>query len=208
MNTLRISSDFSPNKYKDAKLGFKVSHILSKLANNPGFPNPSPGLLTIETANNKYMSALSRQKMGGRQNTLIKKQCREKLQLLMRQLAVYVQTTSGGDPVLIAGSGFSIHKKRSLVGHLTQPEFFAVKQGPNNGSVEVRCKAIKGARFYEFIYNEVSLAEKGVWLKKTSTKRKILIEGLVSGGRYSFCVAGAGSEPSRIWSEKLTIYIQ
>jgi hypothetical protein len=42
---------------------------------------------------------------------------------------------------------------------------------------------------------------------KTSTKRKLLIEGLSSGKQYVFRVAGAASDPSRIWSDKITTFV-
>ena len=207
MKTSKVLSDFSPNKYSDAKLEFKVYHILDQMTNHPGFPDPSPSLSTITTANNKYSAALTQQKKGGRVYTVIKNQCRKQLQLLLKQLADYVQTKSGGDATLILSTGFNIHKKRSLVGQLPQPLGITVKPGVNNGSVVIGCDTVRGARFYEFAYNETSLAEKGIWQKLTSTKRKILITGLVSGGRYTFRIAGAGSNASRIWSEKLVTYV-
>jgi len=207
MKISKVLSDFSPNKYSDEKLEFKVNHILGQMTNHPGFPDPSPSLLTISTANKKYSVALTQQKKGGRVYTVIKNQCRKQLQLLMKQLADDVQIKSGGDATLILSTGFDIHKKRSLVGQLSQPMGISVKPGVNNGSVVICCDAVKGARFYEFAYNETPLAEKKIWQKQTSTKRKILITGLVSGGQYTFRIAGAGSNASRTWSEKLVTYV-
>ena len=93
------------------------------------------------------------------------------------------------------------------MGQLSQPMGISVKPGVNNGSVVICCDAVRGARFYEFAYNETPLAEKRIWQKQTSTKRKILITDLVSGGQYTFRIAGAGSNASRIWSDKLVTYV-
>ena len=63
------------------------------------------------------------------------------------------------------------------------------------------------AYFYEFEYTEMPLAPTPNWIQKTCTKRRLLLEGLTSGKQYAFRVAGAGSDPSRIYSEIATSYV-
>jgi hypothetical protein len=61
------------------------------------------------------------------------------------------------------------------------------------------------ADFYEFEYTEMPLTPTPNWIQKTCTKRRLLLEGLISGKQYAFRVAGAGSDPSRIYSEILPV---
>jgi len=45
------------------------------------------------------------------------------------------------------------------------------------------------------------------WIHKTSTRHKILIEGLTSGKQYVFRIAGAVSYPSRVWSDQILTFV-
>jgi len=46
-----------------------------------------------------------------------------------------------------------------------------------------------------------------VWIQLSGSKRKILIEGLVSGQEYCFRVAAARTHPSRVWSDPIRSYV-
>ncbi|HJV78464.1 MAG TPA: hypothetical protein VJ602_08780, partial [Paludibacter sp.] len=77
----------------------------------------------------------------------------------------------------------------------------------NIGTVWVSCEVITSASFYEFEYAEVTADGTLNWIHKTSTKHKILIEGLTSGKQYTFRIAGAASDPSRIWSDQISTFV-
>lgn len=63
------------------------------------------------------------------------------------------------------------------------------------------------ATFKEFEYREVASENGNGWIKSTSTKRKLLVQGLTSGKEYAFGVAGGGAEPSRLWSNEITSFV-
>jgi hypothetical protein len=129
------------------------------------------------------------------------------LSTTLQQLADYVQTASRGYEAIILTSGFDVNKKPSTVGPLSKPENFKVVMGSNRGSVVMSCDVVDHAQFYEFEYTEGVATSNSIWFKVTSTKHKLLLEGLVSGKEYTFRVAGAGSDPSRFWSETITTFV-
>ncbi|HEY6914853.1 MAG TPA: fibronectin type III domain-containing protein, partial [Paludibacter sp.] len=82
-----------------------------------------------------------------------------------------------------------------------------VKPGSNRGSVVVSCDVVANASFYVIEYTEGPVTADSIWIQKTTTKHKLLIEGLTSGKQYTFRVAGAGSDPSRVWSDDVSSFV-
>jgi len=63
------------------------------------------------------------------------------------------------------------------------------------------------ADFYEFEHTELPITPTSYWTKDTTKKRKYEKTGLDSGKQYAFRVAGAGSDPSRVYSDIITSYV-
>ncbi|MBV5282980.1 MAG: fibronectin type III domain-containing protein [Paludibacter sp.] len=118
-----------------------------------------------------------------------------------------MQTISDGDRNIILSTGYDVNKKWSKVGPLSKPTNFKLKQGSNKGSIYLVCDPIAGASIYEVEYTEGIPTPNSLWMKQTSTRRKITIDGLISGKQYTFRMAGGGSHPSRIWSEVISSYV-
>jgi hypothetical protein len=207
MGTAKVSTDFSSKSYTDTELGVTAISITDSMTGNRYFESPIPPLADIKTTITSYNAALAKAEKGSPDDRLIKNSLRAKLEGELRELGLYVQLTSKGDSLVISSSGFYVNKKHSVVGPLAKPENVMVKMGDNTGSVVVSCDSIASVVFYEFDYAEVIPDGVFNWIHKTSTKRKLLIEGLVSGKQYVFRVAGAASDPSRIWSDKITTFV-
>jgi len=79
--------------------------------------------------------------------------------------------------------------------------------GGNRGTLLVSCDVVANASFYEFSYTEAPVTADSLWIQKTTTKHKLQVEGLTSGKQYTFRVAGAGSDPSRVWSYDVSSYV-
>jgi len=120
---------------------------------------------------------------------------------------LYVQVTSDGDEAIILSSGFDVNSKHEPIGKLPKPEGFGVKVDVAPGTVIVFCNVIPGASFYEIEYSEVTADGVRKWIKVTSTKRKLEIAGLISGKQYVFRMAGAGSNPARMWSDEIITFV-
>ncbi|ADQ80428.1 hypothetical protein Palpr_2292 [Paludibacter propionicigenes WB4] len=207
MGNAKVSINFSSGKYSDEALGTKTNNIIENMERNPNFQSPTPSIQELRTANNNYIASLAKVEGGTKQDTVIKNNLRAIVEDMLQTLGGYVQTISGGDESIILSSGMDVNKKKSPVGQLPKPENLTVKPGDNKGAVILTCDVVPSASFYEFEYTEMPLTATPNWIQKTCTKRRLQLEGLISGKQYAFRVAGAGSDPSRIYSEIATSYI-
>jgi len=207
MGNAKISKDFSTGKYADSELSIKSGHIVERMTDNTHFATPDPALANITAANNAFIVAIAKVQNGSKEDTVIKNNCRNVLETLLKSEGDYVQRVSNGDEAIILSAGFDVNKKPGTVGQLAKPTNLVVKPGENRGTAWVSCDVVDNASFYEFLYTEAPVTADSVWIQKTSTKRKLLIEGLTSGKQYTFRVAGGGSDPSRVWSDDLSSYV-
>jgi len=207
MGTVKISTDFSLKNYSDTALGTTATTITNDMTDNPNFETPIPPLAEVKATITSYLASLAKAERGSQDDRVIKNSWRAKLESQLKDLGLYVQLTSKGDAVIISSSGFYVNKKPSAVGPLAKPENVIIKMGDNKGSVQASCDAISSASFYEYEYAEVTTDGTFNWIHKTSTKHKMLIEGLISGKQYAFRIAAAGSDPSRVWSDQITSYV-
>jgi hypothetical protein len=207
MGTTNVSIDFSSGKYTDMEFTVKAKGIIEKMTGNLLFPDPIPILDVVRTAFENFFNSLDDVGDGSKHDTIVKNNYRKALENLLKQLGSYVQWTSMGDPEMISTSGFDIHQKHDVVGPLEKPKFLHLKAGDNRGSVELTCNVVPRADFYEFEYMEGPAESGNAKVTVTSTKHKVLIEGLVSGKLYIFRVAGAGSDRSRKWSNEVSSFI-
>ncbi|MDR3653580.1 MAG: hypothetical protein P4L34_11515 [Paludibacter sp.] len=207
MGNSKVSKDFSTGKYTDAGLSSKTNFIVGEMTDNAAFATPIPLLKDVTDANNEYIVALGKVEYGSKADTVIKNNLRAALTVLLKQLADYVQTTSNGDEARILSSGFDVNKKPATIGQLAKPIGFSVKPGTNKGSMILSCNVVSNADFYEFEYMELPVTPNSVWIQRTSTKSKLVMDGLISGKLYNYRVAGAGSDPSRIWSDEISSYV-
>lgn len=207
METTNVSKNFSTNKYGDEALAVFAQHVIASLTGNKTFPTPDPTLAVVNTAQTVFSAAVAKAVDGTKQDTADKNAKREALVVLLQQLADYVQRISKGEDVSILSSGFDIHKRHEPVGPLPVPNNFKVQVGANKGSIQVSCDAVTNANFYEFEYTESPASVVSAWIKKTCTKKQLLIEDLESGKEYSFRVAAAGSNPSRHWSAEVSSFV-
>lgn len=207
MANSKVIRDFSSSRYSDPELAVKANHVVSQMTNNPHFPQPSPALSDISQATTNYQAALDKAENGTKEDTVIKNNMRKALESLLKLETDYVQQVSAGDEAIILSSGFDVNKKPTVVGPLDKPTGFNISVGVNKGSVVASCDVVPHASFYEFELTEMPVTPNSIWLKKTSTKHKLLIDGLTSGKQYMFRVAAAGSDPSRNYSEEISSFV-
>jgi len=207
MNKAIVSKTFSAKKYKDADLPIRAESVSEHMTNNAHFPDIQEKLDELNTRIESYRTSLSDSTEGGRLTTVIKQECRRKLEDCLQELAAYVQLSTKGDAVLISSSGFDTHKKAARVGQLDKPGNVRIILGPMQGSAWISCNGVDRALFYVFEYCAAPLTADSVWIQVTGSRRKMLIEGLTSGKEYCFRVAGARTHPSRIWSDVVKSYV-
>jgi hypothetical protein len=207
MGSSKVIKDFSSGRYSDPELSVKASHVIEHMTDNPHFTTPIPPLADLAEANGAYIQALNKAEGGSKEDTVIKNNYRKLVESLLKRETDYVQTTSEGDEAIILSSGFDVNKKPAVIGPLPKATGLSITPGDNKGTVLLNCNIVPNADFYEFEYTAVPYTADSIWLKRTSTKHKILIEGLSSGKQYVFHVAGAGSDPSRNWSDEIYSFV-
>lgn len=206
MITPKVSVNFSKNKYSDLELFGHCIYVLRKMDNNPNFIDPEPAVSVLLAAYTKYNKALNYQKYQSKELTLIKKTCRRNLEQVLKQLAIYVGQIANQDAAIIASSGFDLQKSKARVGKLEMASGLIVRFGCNHGSLIVSCKVIDKARWYDFEYTPSPVTQESIWIRQSSSRRKIEINGLTSGRQYVFRVAGAAANNYRAWSVPVVSY--
>lgn len=207
MGNSKVLINFASSKYTDEALGTKTNNILDKVEANLIFETAMPIIQELKVANTNYINALGKVEGGSKEDTVIKNNCRKVVETLLKKLAGAVQIISDGDEAIILSSGLDVNKKPSTVGKLAKPENLTVKPGDNKGSVLMMCDVVEYADFYEFEHTELPVISASIWLKDTTKKRKYEKTGLDSGKQYAFRVAGAATDPSRVYSEIVTSFI-
>ena len=207
MGNSKVIVDFSTTKYTDARLYSRANHIIDKIDGNPHFADVQPLLPALRESTTTYTATLAKAQSGSKEATAHKNQARAALIAVLKQIAARVQAISDGDKTLILSSGYDVNKKWSKVGSLGKPSNFRLQQGSNKGSIYLVCDPIAGAGIYEVEYTEGIPTPNSLWMKQTSTKRKITIADLTSGKQYTFRMAGGGSHLSRIWSEMISSFV-
>lgn len=207
MKVYHVSKDFTSNKYSEPALNVKAGSIISEMTGNANFPTPVPTLEVVTSANDAFTLALKNAENGTKEDTVVKNNRKQELIALLKKLADYVQLASNGDEAIIISSGFDVNKKPSTVGPLEKATGLTVSMGTNRGSVVLDCDVVKNATVYLFEYTALPLVADSIWIQKVSTKHKQQIENLTSGKEYVFRVAGAGSDPSRNWSDQISSFV-
>jgi hypothetical protein len=201
MQTQKVIIDMG--KLTDVKLDQQADSIITAMTGNPTFATPDPALAVVSTALTEYRTALVAAATGAHEAVAIKTQKREALEALLRDLGLYVEKICKGDVAKILSSGYKASKEGSPIGPLPKPTGFEVMP-KGKGEILLKCKAIKGARAYQF---EHTLANAIDWIITTETKSKLLLTGLNSGQEYTFRVVPVGSSDIREYSDEISSFV-
>ena len=182
MNIIKLGLDRMP---VPDKIQF-ARQIALALTGNPNFPSPSPtvALLTtdaeaLETAYNDAQSARQLAKA----KTSVQDDQTETLNLVMSQLAKYVENGSGGDKAKIESAGFSVRNPPTPVGQLPAPTDVQVLPSEHAGSADVRWANVYGAKSYT-IERATDNPALNWSVIGNSTKRQASLNSMGSGTKY------------------------
>ena len=183
--------DFVPEQALTAMYQLRAdgARILTSMTGNAFFPSPFPALDKIATAHDAFaaaVSALDRSKA----STVRRNQARPPLVQGLRELALYVQHASGGDPDKLLSSGFPMQRKRGApVAEILPPKDLRVRQSAVSGRLIARCKADSSAKAYQW---RIATAQAPTtWtLYDTVTVARFTFDNLVPGTQYIVQVRG------------------
>ena len=207
MSKTKVILDYSTNRYSDSEFGVKTSTMATCLADNTDFPTLKDKAVEIKTQGDIYRGWLDRMPEGNKQVTLAKNESRKLVESILNDTGIKIQDLSGGDEKLILSTGFDVRRKSTPVGELERIETVVAKAGSSRGSLEINWDVIPNAYLYEIEYTESPSSPTSKWIHLSTTKHKIIIDGLTRGQAYAIRVAAAGSDPKRVWSDEIISYV-
>jgi hypothetical protein len=193
------------NQDTDVQLVTDSSRIVASMTGNAFYPSPLPTLAQIGTAHDAFtvaVNALDRSKT----STVRRDQTRLALVQLLRELALYVQQASGGDPNKLLGSGFPMQRKRGPTpAELQPPKIVQVRQSAVSGRLLARCKADHTAKSYQW---RIATAQAPtVWTTfDTVTAARFTFDNLVPGTQYLVQARAFARSGSSNWSDSVAMF--
>lgn len=181
----------------------KAHTIIASMTNNPHFSSPVPSITDVSTAATAYTNALVAAKTGNRADISLKNQKRQALELVLKQLAAYVNYTALGNRTIIISSGFDVSKEKEQIPALEKPSDIAVANGKNSGELVVSVTAVKGAVAYVHQYTLEAVPTEQSWLSATTSTCKYVFSNLEPGKRYWCRVAAVGTKGQIIYSDPM-----
>lgn len=175
---------------------------------NPYFPAPSPSPVQIITKADEleagFNEALAARLASKTKTGLLDDQSAG-LDLLISQLASYVDNASAGDAAKIESAGFAIRATPRPFGELAAPTDLQVSPSQYPGSADMRWKKVTGAKAY--LVERAADGPALNWqLIGTSTKGEAAFNSMVSGTKYWFRVAAVGTAGQSPWSDAVPLF--
>jgi hypothetical protein len=183
----------------DKNLVVATSQILNAMTANPSYPTPAPTLVAVTAARDALLAVINVANTS-KLTIVSRRQLRPALAALLRQLAQYVQTASNGDPLVLTGSGFPLHRGRQPVGVLPAPTNLRLSRGKVSGQLGARCNVVAKAASYQ--WRVASALAPTVWLPADPTvAANATLRGLTPGTQYVVQARAIGSKGPSDWSD-------
>lgn len=188
------------------------------ITGNGNFTIPEPPLADITSAANDLETKYNLAQGGGPAQTTAQNESEKVLDERMRKLAAYVSRIADGNVVIITSAGFTpTQTEPSPLGLPGKAENLVLKHGEQSGTILTECDKVNGAKGYvtiitvsaapplaivngAVVIQSTAVVPAGLFiLVHTSTNRKAIYSGLVSGTRYyirkyAFNAAGKGAD--------------
>ena len=192
------------NDHTDAKLIVAIGRIIDSMTNNAIYHAPVPTLAVVVTARDGFVAAVNALDRG-KDSTLRRNGARAALVQLLRDLALYVQHTSGGDLATIASSGYPVQKGRGPpVGVLPAPQNVRLRAARNTGQMRAMCDRVTSALTYQWRF--ASAQAPGVWtLSDPVSAANYMLANVVPGTIYSVQARVFGTKGPSDWSASATL---
>ncbi|RTL56072.1 MAG: fibronectin type III domain-containing protein [Sphingobacteriales bacterium] len=205
MKTPKINLSFYA--YSDADFENKVAHILNSMTGNPAFPAPIPALADVQAALDKYREDLIAAATLDRVAIAKKNQSRAELELLTKQLGMYVMFIAREDVAILTSSGFTLSKQPEPR-YITNPGNVTLSNGLSSGELVASVEAVPGAKSYVYQIVATEPTDTTMWESITVTRSKYTFNGLLPGKRYWVRVAAAGRDEQIAYSPVASQYVQ
>lgn len=178
------------------------------LTGNPNFPNPIPAIAvltaqadSLEIAYNEAQAA----RLISKSKTTLQDEQNAATDLLVAQLASYVDSASGGDATKIESAGFEVRATPTPIGALPAPTDVQVLPSEHAGTAELKWKSVYGAKAYAI--ERAPDGDNLAWnIIGTATKKQASLNSMVSGTKYWFRISAIGSAGQSAWSDPVPLF--
>ena len=177
--------------------------VAAAMNGNKNFPEPSPTLADLNNGIQLFSDGLALAKTRDKVKVAIKKQLRDNLELLLKNLSGYCGYTAKGDRAILASSGFTLNAESSGSKTLSLPENFTVQAGDHAGEALVYINRVRNANAYLFLYGASPISN-NAWCHATSSKPYFTITGLVTGTTYCFKIGATGTKGQVVYTDIIT----
>ena len=183
-----------------------VRAVIIEMTGNPNFVTPAPTLAAVGTAATSletgYGEALAA-RMAAKAKTAAMEAADDALDVLVSQLANYVQNTSGGQAAKIESSGFGVCQiPAPPIGPLSAPTDIVVTPNEAAGTMNMDWQPVRGANSYT-IERAVDAPVLAWTPVLATTKSKAVVNTMTSGTRYWLRVAAIGTAGQGPWSNAI-----
>ena len=152
-----------------------ANQILTGLAGNAAFPSPHPALAVVTAARDRFEVKLDAAAGGGKLATQQCRDARAALVRLLRDLALNVQQTSGGDRALLLSTGFPLQRGAQPPSVLPAPARLRLLHTGASGQILVRCASMRKARAYQWRVATATAPTSFTTLEPTTAARVLLV---------------------------------
>jgi hypothetical protein len=185
----------------------KARGFIKSIDGNPNFPAPGDVLVKTGAVADKLQASYTKS-LDARSIsvtlTAITNQDEEEFDREATALKHYVEGVCKGDEAKIKSAGMDVKAAAAPIGIPQRPEGIKATEGLKNGSVDLKWKAVKGARSY-VVRITSTIATADSWKQVlVVTKAAATIESLVSGTQYWFQSAAVGAAGQGPWSDPAT----
>ncbi|HMG73333.1 MAG TPA: fibronectin type III domain-containing protein [Pyrinomonadaceae bacterium] len=183
----------------DYQLDNFAQGVIDSLTGNATYPTPPVTLANLQTAVDDFSAKVTAARTGGTADTAAKRNSRQALLGMLRQVATYVQLKCNNDPELLLSSGFEAQSMNRTSVPLEKPSGLKLKNG-NAGQLEAKVEAVKNTNMYE---GRCKL-DTGDWLPSvfSGDSQHIVFNGLTPGKMYTIeirCLGGSTGQSD--WSD-------
>jgi len=186
----------------------KAQQIVTGMTGNPNFPTPSPPLTSITTAVTELSGAdndAQAARQAAKEKTSIKTQKEDALDRLLTQVAGYVESIAGDNEQMILSAGMDMRATGVATSDPPpQLQALAAAEGSHEGELDLTWDPVPSAKSY-VIERSGDPVTPTSWVHSgVSTRASFTAEGLTSGSRYWFRVAGVNNNGRSGWSDPTT----
>ncbi|RKO71476.1 hypothetical protein D7322_12015 [Sphingobacterium puteale] len=192
----------------DVQLMQFAEQIATKMAQEAIlFPTPVPSLTVLESALAAFRNSATEAAYRDTRAIMVRKQKREELVYVLKELGKYVDTIAGNDDTIVLAAGFNIKKTSSSYAGLVRKAQRPVAEPSHVGSGRITLKtdAWPGARMYQYQYRHKGSELE--WTSQLSSKSTCIIEGLETFREYEFRVTYIGIDPTPNYSDVTSSFV-